>query len=718
MAIKTVAQMFGDNAGNGAAVPYSTANPPGTAAANRGIQFGEQLTAAIANRTHVALCLNDEDLNTRLVDWETNGLDAAYRLGAVNTAGGGRVITVDGAAVELQTSLAASYAQDPMNAALRVDHSDDAIAGSVGVDLLAEYTQLPYANLSVRRTQDLTTASIADPETGTLNSGASDVDGLTLGAGNNNSTLIPGVDLIELTNTAYAGIYAVLDRVSTTGVTLRGLSGGTPSFVADTAVSYRVWRQTTRIGSRATVNAAFLGGVVLSDALDFDGTTAVLTLVPTAPFGRGSSAGTGAHFALDVKHNLSGVLESVFKVDSLGTCVSQVSTDSGTSAQKDRAVNFGVPAFYSSRLGDWGAGYVAFNDDPTKRYFGGLFQSRGDLTQTVDLDGDEVIPTSILGYGVNGQLFEVVSPSTHAGIYMIQNTATTPWIARTLDGASPAWSSVSDASIRVLEGLSIGRAPALPVVDHLDLVSPGSGVGLGVLRDQVTSQVRITSPHVVVDAATTPTALVLQKGAEDMAAYLRCFNRDDLGEDFAVTGDGSVVARGVVQAASFHMHPAKAVTDRLLPLDAWNGQQASSDGVASKWTRRQGRWVYDRGAGPTAATPEDLICCISDILPIGAIVTQAKVRYQADATYVNAMMRLRLSTLDFSSDGAFTNVETFFLDAFTSYTTQTYTFASPQTVDKEGSTKVYLRFDPNSFAATPCFISIASVSVDYTYRQL
>ena len=31
-----------------------------------GIGFGEQLTASIANRTHYSLCLNDEDLNTRL----------------------------------------------------------------------------------------------------------------------------------------------------------------------------------------------------------------------------------------------------------------------------------------------------------------------------------------------------------------------------------------------------------------------------------------------------------------------------------------------------------------------------------------------------------------------------------------------------------------------------------------------------------------------------
>lgn len=714
MAIKTVAQMFGDNAGNGAAVPYSTTNPPGTAAANRGIQFGEQLTAAIANRSHVALCLNDEDLNTRLVEWETGGLNAAYRLGAVNTAGGGRLVDVDGGPVELNLEVSGTYDDDKMNAALRVDMGSTVSAGATGIDLVSRYQQLPYTEISVRRTQNLTSASIADPEAGTLNPAAGDSDGLLLGTGNTNITMVPGVDLVEITNTAYAGIYVVLDRVSTTAVTLRALDGTTPSFAADTAVSYRVWRQTAKIGSSPGSTAAFPGGVVLSDTLDFND-TAVLTLIPTAPNGRDSAASLGSRYALGVKNNAVGVLADVFKIDSLGTCIGTPSVDRGNTAQKERALNFGVPGHHIARVGDWGTGYVAFNDDPTKPHFGAVVQERGNLALTVDLSGDQITGI-LLGYGTNGQLFEITAPSTHAGIYILYNAAASPWIARRLSGVSPAWSAVTGATLRLLQGLSVGGVGSVPVTSPLDLQSP-TGFPLGILKNQTVASVRITTPVEVVDTTRTRTALLLQRSSDVSSAYLRCVNRDNLGEDFAVTEGGAVLARGGVQASGYQLSPARAVT-RLIPLDAWSRMQASSDGVASKWSRRQGRIVYDRGAGPTAGTPEDMICCISDLLPVGAVVTAVNVRYLADASYVDAMMRLRLSTLDFTSDGTFTNVETFFLDAFTSYTTQTYTLASPETVDREGSTKTYLRFDPNGFAVSPCFISIASVSVVYTYRIL
>ena len=100
MTFKTKAQIFGDNGANGLQVPISASNPPGTAAANRGVGFGEGVTSAIANRTTAALAENDEDLNSRLVVLETSGLDGAYRGGAAAIPGIGRTITVDGGAVE------------------------------------------------------------------------------------------------------------------------------------------------------------------------------------------------------------------------------------------------------------------------------------------------------------------------------------------------------------------------------------------------------------------------------------------------------------------------------------------------------------------------------------------------------------------------------------------------------------------------------------------
>lgn len=135
MAFKTAAEMFGDGGGFGPAVPYSTSNPPGTSAGNRGIQFGEQLTASIANRTHYALALNDEDLNTRVAVFEADGLDAAYRGGALATPGSGRVILKDGDAVET-VSAHATLAVD--NTHFRANSVSDAVGSSLGFEFVGK----------------------------------------------------------------------------------------------------------------------------------------------------------------------------------------------------------------------------------------------------------------------------------------------------------------------------------------------------------------------------------------------------------------------------------------------------------------------------------------------------------------------------------------------------------------------------------------------------
>lgn len=100
MTFKSKVELFGDNGAHGLQVPISTSNPPGTAAANRGIGFGEAVTAAIANRLGAALADNTDDLNTRLGTVETGGLNASYRGGSLATPGIGRQVTIDGGAIE------------------------------------------------------------------------------------------------------------------------------------------------------------------------------------------------------------------------------------------------------------------------------------------------------------------------------------------------------------------------------------------------------------------------------------------------------------------------------------------------------------------------------------------------------------------------------------------------------------------------------------------
>ncbi len=135
MPIKTAAEMFGDDAGFGLMVPVSVTNPAGTGTGNRGIAFGEPLTSAIANRSHYALALNDEDLDSRLAPFEVGGLDGAYDNGLVGPAGAGRVVTKDAGAVEAASGHSGN-AGDTIgdNALFRANTLGDTAANGVGFE--------------------------------------------------------------------------------------------------------------------------------------------------------------------------------------------------------------------------------------------------------------------------------------------------------------------------------------------------------------------------------------------------------------------------------------------------------------------------------------------------------------------------------------------------------------------------------------------------------
>ena len=136
MAFKTAAELFGDGGVFGVQVPIDIGAPAGPYnITNRGIGFGEQLSSAIANRTHYALGLNDNDLNTRLSIFETGGLNAAYRGGAAAVPGIGAAITLDGKAISTTSALAAMYALDQSNAHLRADMLLDVAKVGTGLEV-------------------------------------------------------------------------------------------------------------------------------------------------------------------------------------------------------------------------------------------------------------------------------------------------------------------------------------------------------------------------------------------------------------------------------------------------------------------------------------------------------------------------------------------------------------------------------------------------------
>ena len=136
MAYKTAAELFGDGGVWGVQVPIDFGPPAGVYdPTNRGIGFGEQLTSAIANRSHWALAENTDDLNTRLAVFETGGLDAAYRGGALATPGSGADITLDGKAVNTVSANTAVYALDESNAHFRADMTADTSPVGIGMEV-------------------------------------------------------------------------------------------------------------------------------------------------------------------------------------------------------------------------------------------------------------------------------------------------------------------------------------------------------------------------------------------------------------------------------------------------------------------------------------------------------------------------------------------------------------------------------------------------------
>ena len=136
MAYKTAAELFGDNGVFGTQVPIDFGPPSGVyAGTNRGIGFAEQLTSAIANRSHWALGENTDDLNTRLAVFEADGLDAAYRGGALATPGLGRVIVKDGDAVET-VSAHSGLSED--NAHFRANSVSDTAGSSLGFEFVGK----------------------------------------------------------------------------------------------------------------------------------------------------------------------------------------------------------------------------------------------------------------------------------------------------------------------------------------------------------------------------------------------------------------------------------------------------------------------------------------------------------------------------------------------------------------------------------------------------
>jgi hypothetical protein len=295
MPFKTKEEMFGDGGGFGAAVPYSVTNPPGTGAGNRGTQFGEQLTAAIANRAPYALAVNDEDLNARLAAFEVGGLDAAYDNGAVGPAGGGRQINRDSGAIETLSTKVTTY-DDISNAHFRANAMGNTTRGGGGFEFVGKGRgaggDALYGFMDRRRLALSTGGSnFGEGVAALLNPGGAGGTQVSLNAGSVHTAgatgLVLGFDLVEISGTAggtYDGLYIVNTLVvgQNARCNVIHLDGTSPSFPANTAAVVDFFRPTFGSFVRAGHNnAAGYYGTTVAGMPGIAGALEVLSGTPS-----------------------------------------------------------------------------------------------------------------------------------------------------------------------------------------------------------------------------------------------------------------------------------------------------------------------------------------------------------------------------------------------------------------------------------------------------
>jgi len=344
MAIKTKEELFGDDGVWGPRVPISETNPPGTSAGNRAVQFGEPVRSSVANRIAYALAINDEDLDARITAFETTGLDAAYRLGLELTAGGGRLIELDGGAVETQSAYSAEYQNDASNAHFRANSTGDTSGSSIGFEQRGRATAgFLFADpIGVSLYSNLLSQGMS----ATLNPGGAGTDRVELlggvrqvADGSGNTDLIMRTDLAYVTVAGETKLYILYGLSGQYTATLTTLQGNDPGFAADTAATISFAR--VRFGAFSAGNRSEqLQGNI------FVGNQSIPTALSLVPGAASAEDTAFSPTALKVfRRELDGFLYEAFKVGNYGE-VKVTLRDSADAANILRdALRFGPPAF-------------------------------------------------------------------------------------------------------------------------------------------------------------------------------------------------------------------------------------------------------------------------------------------------------------------------------------------------------------------------------------
>lgn len=718
MTFKTKEEMFGDGGGFGAAVPYSTSNPAGTSSGNRGVQFGESLTASVANRTHYALALNDEDLNDRITAFETAGLDGAYDLGTVGPAGGGREITKDAGAVETVSGLSASYEDDVANAHFRANQIGDTSRGGGGFESVSygrSGVSALYGLLDRRAVNFSGYSVVADTINVTLATNVVTVGAGQLRDGSSNTHIIVGYDLVEILTGTDPGLYVITSITGGTTCAVLALDGTTPAFTAGAATA-RIFRPVfgtfNRFGHSGTLGyrTNYVSGV--------PGQEASLELIPGATLGRfetASASPDGARYALQAKwKNAAGTLSTRFSVDSQGQVRSAVSSQQLTAAQLTAAQDFGSPAFFvqQDESNQLEVGYLAKSVGDAEAWIG--VGTAGAATTAEDFTFINVAPyniqftdTDVADFFVNPTVtfIEIVTPSAQAGIYSVvsRGVATGRVQLETLDsGATPvSFPTSGSGTARVLFGVSLGNR----------LVDVGTSVdtdyGTAIQAAAVVSAPRLDGSA----------ALVLETGDDSASTgdffFFRCL-RSHIGvtsEVAHLTASGRLTAKTITAVSGFvtdttdyYSASGDFVTDAgnfVAPDgDSYTfaspvartlivGRDHFLETVDDEWIAVNGNAVTSDKAGSGTARPV-LWCPLNKLLPLGCTLTRVDVLAlpgdanssgsRVDVTfYENSSINFTVSSenagtdtsIDTGEDDGTTNLQSVFISGLSTVITAT-----------------------------------------------
>lgn len=623
--------------------PVDVGDTPGQPAGTRFVGFGEQVTSAITNRPNGALGENTDNLNSRIVPFETSGLNSAYRLGLAAVPGGGRLITKDGGAVETVSALGVMYADDHANAGFRANMLGDTIGGGVG--FISKMRRVGaggtsgndgYAGDLHLAAMTFTTGNtvINSGESVTLNPGGASPTTIRLNTGGRKfhtstaSLLAFTLDLIEVEGGTKPGVYLVYGAGgANTDVIVRDFNGNSPSFANNEVTTATVYR--IRLGSLGgygtarTVGGTFVGGAktALSNAAALNilsGASGVInaeTDLVTRAINFFYNTDGGVVFGNNF--DLFGRFNALAHNSSVRTADRQFRGDYATRVDKSNSIVAGEV----SHIVEDGSNATAFRYDYMSLSLMNPSEVAGlDASVPVDLSGATMSPNPALPtdwvkycppYGVLVELLTSTVTDTVGLYYVSTSTGTASITVKNLDGTTPAFGAGQSGTMRVLTMGKIGRSPALT-----------PGVELGTPSTTFTPYAMLTAGKEQ-DAAAL--ALISPLSAAGTRSYLRCMTYDSgatpkLHEKFKIeeTGDAysdstmsaklGFIISGVTSEFVYGAGRSKVVQ---IPM---------SDGVATaSWT--YSLTGYDWSS--SASDPQGL--AIPFIIPTGCILTTVRV---------------------------------------------------------------------------------------------